>query len=47
LKELEKEKEISEDGLRQGEDLVQKVTNDNVKVVDELLAVKEKELMEV
>jgi len=47
LKELEKEKEISEDQQRQGEELVQKVTNDSVKLVDELLAVKEKELMEV
>jgi ribosome recycling factor len=47
LKELEKEKEISEDQQRQGEELVQKTTNDSVKLVDELLAVKEKELMEV
>lgn len=47
LKELEKEKEISEDQQRQGEELVQKATNDSIKKVDEALAVKEAELLEV
>lgn len=47
LKELEKEKEISEDQQRQGEDLVQKATNESIKKVDEALAVKEAELLEV
>jgi len=47
LKELEKEKEISEDQQRQGEELVQKVTNDSIKIVDEVLSVKEAELLEV
>ncbi|AGH81984.1 ribosome recycling factor [Psychromonas sp. CNPT3] len=47
LKGLEKDKDISEDDLRVGEELVQKVTNDSVKSIDDLLAVKEKELMEV
>ncbi|WP_094752380.1 ribosome recycling factor [Psychromonas sp. CD1] len=47
LKGLEKDKDISEDDLRVGEEIVQKVTNENVKQIDELLAVKEKELMEV
>jgi ribosome recycling factor len=47
LKELEKEKEISEDQQSKGEELVQAATNSSVKLVDELLAVKEKELMEV
>jgi len=47
FKELEKEKEISEDQQRQGEDLVQKITNESIKMVDEVLAVKEAELLEV
>ena len=47
LKALEKDKDISEDDLRVGEELVQKVTNDFVKQVEELLTVKEKELLEV
>ncbi|WP_025563189.1 ribosome recycling factor [Psychromonas sp. SP041] len=47
FKELEKEKEISEDQQRQGEELVQKVTNESIKKVDEVLAVKEAELLEV
>ena len=47
LKELEKEKEISEDQQRQGEELVQKTTNESIKKVDEVLAVKEAELLEV
>jgi len=47
LKALEKDKDISEDDLRVGEELVQKVTNDFIKQVEELLTVKEKELLEV
>lgn len=47
FKDLEKEKEISEDQQRQGEELVQKVTNESIKKVDEVLAVKEAELLEV
>jgi ribosome recycling factor len=47
FKELEKEKEISEDQQRQGEELVQKITNESIKKVDEVLAVKETELLEV
>ena len=47
LKALEKDKDISEDDLRVGEELVQKVTNDYIKQVEEFLAVKEKELLEV
>ena len=47
FKELEKEKEISEDQQRQGEELVQKATNESIKKVDEVLAVKEAELLEV
>jgi len=47
LKSLEKDKDISEDDLRTGEEMVQKVTNEFVKKVDDVLAIKEKELMEV
>ena len=47
LKTLEKDKDISEDDLRLGEENVQKVTNDFVKQIDEILLVKEKELLEV
>ncbi|MEG3754658.1 ribosome recycling factor [Psychromonas sp. B3M02] len=47
FKDLEKEKEISEDQQRQGEELVQKATNESIKKVDEVLAVKEAELLEV
>lgn len=47
LKELEKEKEISEDELRRSEADVQALTDRFVKEVDEALAEKEKDLMEV
>ncbi len=47
LKELEKEKEISEDELRRAENDVQALTDRFVKEVDAALAEKEKDLMEV
>jgi ribosome recycling factor len=47
LKGLLKEKEISEDEDRKAQEEVQKLTDAAVKSVDEVLAVKEKELMEV
>ncbi len=47
LKELEAEKEISEDELHRAEDDVQKITDIHVKKIDEMSAVKEKELMEI
>lgn len=47
LKELLKEKEISEDESRRGEDSVQKLTDAFIKQIDELLALKENELMEI
>lgn len=47
LKKMEKEKEISEDDLRRGQDEVQKVTDKFTAKVDELLQAKEKEVMEV
>lgn len=47
FKELLKDKEITEDGARDAEDSVQKLTDKFVARVDEVLTVKEKELMEV
>lgn len=46
IKELVKEKEISEDDGRRGEDAIQKITDGHVSEVDKLLEVKEQELME-
>jgi len=47
LKELLKEKEISEDEDRRSEDSVQKLTDEFVAEMDNLLHVKEQELLEV
>lgn len=47
FKELLKEKEISEDESRQAEEKVQKLTDRFVSSVDEVIAAKEKELMEI
>jgi ribosome recycling factor len=47
FKDLLKEKEISEDEERQAEDRIQKLTDKHVARVDEVLSVKEAELMEV
>ncbi|MGJ8682082.1 ribosome recycling factor [Paraglaciecola sp.] len=47
IKELLKEKEISEDDSRRGEESIQKLTDTYVKQVDEILVIKEKDLMEV
>ncbi len=47
FKELLKEKEITEDACRGAEEEVQKLTNKYIAKVDEALAAKEKELMEV
>jgi len=47
FKDLLKEKDISEDESRDAEDSVQKLTDKFVSSVDEVIAVKEKELMEI
>lgn len=47
LKSLLKDKEISEDEDRKAQDEIQKLTDAAVKRIDEVLAAKEKELMEV
>ncbi len=46
LKKLEKTKQLSEDGVRKGADQIQDLTNRMIKSLDELLAKKEKEIME-
>jgi ribosome recycling factor len=47
LKELLKEKEISEDDERRATEDIQKLTDEFVKEIDKMLAVKEAELMEI
>lgn len=47
FKDLLKEKEISEDESRDAEDSVQKHTDKYVAAIDDVIAVKEKELMEI
>ncbi|MEN6448225.1 MAG: ribosome recycling factor [Syntrophaceae bacterium] len=47
LKELEKEKEINKDDLKTSQDKVQDLTDSHIKQIDEILAVKEKEIMEI
>ena len=47
LKALEKGGKISEDDLRRAQEEVQKITDQNIKVLEEVLAEKEKEIMEV
>lgn len=47
LKELVKEKSISEDDERRAADVIQKLTDKYIAEVDEVLATKEKDLMEI
>ena len=47
LKEMMKDKLISEDDERRGEEIIQKLTDQHVKEIDELLEKKEKDLMSV
>lgn len=47
LKELLKEKEITEDDARRGEDAIQKITDAHIAEVDSHLQHKEKDLMEI
>ncbi len=47
LRKSQKDKEITEDELKKGEQEIQKLTDDFVKKVDDVLAHKEKEIMEV
>jgi len=47
VKDFLKEKEISEDEARRGEDQIQKLTDDHIKAVDKALEAKEADLMEL
>ena len=47
LKEYLKEKEISEDDERRGQEIIQNLTNDFISKVDKLLELKEKDLLEI
>jgi len=47
LKEMEKKKEITEDNLKHGQERVQKVTDNFIARIDQVLKAKEKEIMEV
>lgn len=47
LKEFLKEKEITEDDLRRGEEMVQRLTDSKIKQIDSALASKEADLMEL
>lgn len=47
LRKMEKDKELSEDQRRDSEDEIQKVTDNHTDKIDELIGLKEKEIMEV
>lgn len=47
IKQLQKDKEISEDQEADGHDEVQKFTNDSIEQIDQIVVNKEKEVMEV
>lgn len=47
LKEMVKEKVISEDDERRGQEIIQNLTDQHIKKVDEVLDEKEKDLMEI
>ena len=47
LKGLEKDKEITEDDLRHGQEKIQDVTKGYIEKIDQILKVKEEEIMEV
>ena len=47
LKKAEKDKVISEDDSRKGHDHVQKITEEYIEKIEDLLGIKEKEIMEI
>lgn len=47
LKALQKDKDISEDEERKGQEMIQKATDESIASLEQLLKVKEKELMEI
>ncbi len=47
LKKMQKASEITEDDLKNGEEEVQKITDNNIKEIDKIASAKEKEVMEI
>jgi ribosome recycling factor len=47
IKKLEKSSEISEDERRRSQDKIQEITDKKIEEIDEIMALKEKEMMEV
>ena len=47
LKKLLKNKEISEDDLKKKEKIIQEYTDDQIKIIDERVSIKEKEIMTI
>jgi len=47
LKNAEKNKEITEDDSRKGQDEIQKITDDYVSQIEEIISIKEKEILEI
>jgi ribosome recycling factor len=47
LKESEKAKKITQDALKKGQDEIQKLTDKYITLVDDMLAIKEKEILEL
>lgn len=47
LKKLEKDKEISQDDLKRGQDEMQKLTDNAIKLAEQVFAEKEKEIMDI
>jgi ribosome recycling factor len=47
IKEFEKEKEISEDDAKRGQEKTQEMTDEFIKKIDELSKIKEKDILEV
>ncbi|HAJ79749.1 MAG TPA: ribosome recycling factor [Fibrobacteres bacterium] len=47
FKESEKSKKITQDDMKKGQEEIQKLTDKYIKVVDDLLAIKEREIMEL
>jgi ribosome recycling factor len=47
FKKAEKDKEISEDESRKGQDRVQEITDDHIEKIEEMLKKKEQEIMEI
>ena len=47
LKKMQKASEITEDDLKNGEEEVQKITDNHIKEIDKIASAKEKEVMEI